>query len=198
MKTNMDYSKSPLVLGIPWITFDAIDYLKELIKPDMKVFEFGSGGSTKFFVNRVKEIHSVEHDERWYNLVEKELGGFQNLILNLKKGEEKPFSREGFTFDEDEDPLDFGNYANTISEFEDQYFDLILIDGKARNACIKHAIPKLKHGGYLIVDNSHRKAYAETLSSISKWQIFRSFGPSVTSKRFTQTSFFQKPSYELP
>lgn len=197
MKTNMDYSKSPLVLGIPWITFEAIDFLKKLIKPDMKVFEFGSGGSTKFFVNRVKVIHSVEHDERWYNLVEKELGGFQNLTLDLKKGEEKAFYSEGFTFDEDKDPLDYGNYANTISDFEDLYFDLILVDGKARNACIKNGIPKLKKGGYLIVDNSQRKSYAETLSSISKWQVFRSFGPSVNSKRFTQTSFFQKSNGEL-
>ncbi|WP_162417430.1 class I SAM-dependent methyltransferase [Cyclobacterium roseum] len=197
MKTNMDYSKSPLILGIPWITFEAIDYLKELIKPEMKVFEFGSGGSTKFFVTRVKEIHSVEHDELWYNLVEKEIGGFQNLNLSLIKGEDKPITTAGIISDEDNDLLDYWKYSNSISDFEDQYFDLILIDGKARNACIKNSIPKLKNGGYLVVDNSHRKSYSYTISSISNWQLFRSFGPSVNSKRFTQTSFFQKAEHGI-
>ncbi|MFO7826279.1 MAG: class I SAM-dependent methyltransferase [Cyclobacterium sp.] len=163
----------------------------------MKVFEFGSGGSTKFFVTRVKEIHSVEHDELWYNLVEKEIGGFQNLSLNLTKGEDKPITTAGFISDEDNDSLDYRKYSNSISDFEDQYFDLILIDGKARNACIRNAIPKLKNGGFLIVDNSHRKSYSNTISSISNWLLFRSFGPSVNSKRFTQTSFFQKPEHGI-
>ncbi|MEX2564720.1 MAG: hypothetical protein WD431_02105 [Cyclobacteriaceae bacterium] len=197
MKSNLDYSKSPLVLGVPWITFEGIDYLINLIKPDMKVFEFGSGGSTKFFVSRVKEIHSVEHDKIWFNLVKKETGGFHNLKLNLKKGEEKPFKGEKFVSDEDDDPLDYGNYANMVLDFDDQYFDLIFIDGKARKACIKNAIPKLKNGGYLILDNSNRRTYADTLSIIEQWLKFRSFGPSVNSKKFTQTSFFRKPENGL-
>lgn len=73
-----------------------------------------------------------------------------------------------------------------------QYFDLVLIDGEARNSCIKNVLQKLKYRGYLIVDNFHRQSYAETLSLISEWQILRSFGASVNSKIFTQTSFFKK------
>lgn len=197
MNSNLNYSKSPLVLGIPWITFEGIDYLKDLIKTDMKVFEFGSGGSTKFFASRVKEIYSVEHDKTWFDLVNEEIRNFKNLQLNLIVGEERPVKGMEFVSDEDDDSLEYGNYANKILEFEDQYFDLIFVDGKARNACIKNSIRKLKNGGYLIVDNSQRRSYFDTLSLINKWLIFRSFGPSLTSKRFTQTSFFMKPNNEL-
>jgi len=193
MKSNKDYSKSPLVLGVPWVTFEAIDFLKETVKSEMKVFEFGSGGSTRFFAERTKEVHSVEHDELWYNLVKTKLGSSQNLYLNLKKGEVKPIDEKGFVSDEDKDPLDYRNYSTAILDFEDQYFDMILVDGKARNACIANSIAKLKIVGYLIVDNSNRKSYSKSLEKLESWLVLRSFGPSVNSKRFTETSFFKMP-----
>lgn len=193
MKSNMDYSKSPLVMGIPWLTFEAIDFLKEIIRSEMKVFEFGSGGSTRFFSERVKEIHSVEHDEKRYDLTKMKLEGYGNLHLQLIKGEETPIGQKGFVANEGEDPLNYGKYSNSILSFDDQYFDLILVDSKARNACILNSLAKLKNGVFLIVDNSNRKAYSKTLEKLNSWLVFRSFGPSVSSKRFTQTTFFKKP-----
>ncbi|MCH6202123.1 hypothetical protein MMU07_21275 [Aquiflexum sp. LQ15W] len=193
MKSNMDYSKTPLIAGVPWITFEAIDFLKGIVKPEMKVFEYGSGGSTKFFAERVAEIHSVEHDELWYNMVKTKLVDCPNLHLNLMKGEEKPFDEVGFISDEDDDPLDYRGYSGTILDFEDQYFDMVLVDGKARNGCILNSVDKLKKGGFLIVDNSNRKSYSTSIDKLDSWLFLQSFGPSVNSKRFTQTSFFKKP-----
>ncbi|WP_439490594.1 hypothetical protein [Algoriphagus sp.] len=190
---NLDYGKSPLKLGIPWITLEATSYLSNLIHPNMKVFEFGSGGSTKFFVERVEEIHSVEHDEKWYDWVKKELGNTLNLNLRLVKGCEVIEGR-GIVLDEDNDPLDYRDYANAILDYEDGYFDLILIDGKARNACIENSLKKLKLGGILVVDNSHRKSYKDSLDRLEAWLELRSFGPTLMSKRFTETTFFKKPS----
>ena len=51
---------------MPWITFAAITYLKQVLSPDMRVFEYGTGGSTLFFARRVAEVISVEHDPVWY------------------------------------------------------------------------------------------------------------------------------------
>jgi hypothetical protein len=48
------------------------------------------------------------------------------------------------------------SYAAFIDRFPDHSFDLVIIDGRARAACIQHAIPKVKKGGYLLVDDSER------------------------------------------
>lgn len=193
MSSNLDYSKSPLVLGIPWITFEAIDYLNEIIKSDMKVFEFGSGGSTKFFTKRVAEVTSVEHDQRWYEKIKQELGEAPNLNLILVEGKQFLPNYEQIVYDEEDDNLDYWDYSRIILNFKDDYFDLILIDGKARNACIMNSLNKLKPGGILILDNSHRISYQDSLINLKGWLLLKSFGPTVSSKKFTETSFFQKP-----
>ena len=40
---------SPLEIQLPWISYGAIDFLDGYLKPDMTVYEYGSGGSTLFF-----------------------------------------------------------------------------------------------------------------------------------------------------
>lgn len=192
IESNLNYNESPLKLGFPWITFEATAYLDNLVQPNMKVFEFGSGGSTKFFVERVEEIYSVEHNEKWYDWVKKELGNAPNLNLRFLKGCEAIEGRR-VILDEDDDPLDFRDYADTILDFEDGYFDLILIDGKARNACIQNSLKKLKLNGIIVVDNSNRDTYKSSLKIIEHWVEFKSFGPTLCSKRFTETTFFRKP-----
>lgn len=193
MASNLDYGKSPIKLGIPWITFEAIAYLDTLMSPEMKVFEFGSGGSTKFFTKRVQEVHSIEHDEKWYDLVKKDLSNASNLNLKLVKGEQTLDGKNGVVLDEDKETLDYRIYSETILNFENEYFDLILIDGKARNASIKNSLEKLKQGGVLIVDNSQRQTYKDSINKLKNWLEFKSFGPTLCSKRFTETTFFRKP-----
>jgi hypothetical protein len=34
---------------IPWLTFPAISRIEEFLEPSIRVFEYGSGGSTLFF-----------------------------------------------------------------------------------------------------------------------------------------------------
>jgi hypothetical protein len=36
--------------GFPWISFEAIRFLDILLKPDIRVFEYGQGGLTIYFV----------------------------------------------------------------------------------------------------------------------------------------------------
>lgn len=193
INSNMNYSRTPLFLGLPWITFGAIDFLVKIIKSDMIVFEFGSGGSTRFFAERVKELHSVESDEIWYSRVKANLSSFKNFNLVLRKGEECINQKMDFVGDEGMDSLNYFKYSNEIMNYKDQYFDLIFIDGKARNQCILNSLSKLKKGGWLIVDNSNRKSYFIKLDLIKDWEVFKSFGPALTSKRFTQTTFYKKP-----
>src|SRR5258706_9183602 len=53
----------------PWIVFDAIDFMKSISLEGKRVFEYGSGGSTLFWLKRGAECVSVEHDEQWYGVM---------------------------------------------------------------------------------------------------------------------------------
>src|SRR5882762_1385041 len=57
----------------PWMSFAAIHFLRTITRDDMRVFEYGSGGSTMFWTSRVQEVVSVEHDLSWYNIMREEL-----------------------------------------------------------------------------------------------------------------------------
>ena len=47
---------------IPYLPIepDAFDWIEEYIKPNMSVFEYGSGPSTEYFSDRAKKVISVE------------------------------------------------------------------------------------------------------------------------------------------
>ena len=69
--------------------------------------------------------------------------------------------------------LSYEKYAKSIKQYDLNYFDIIVVDGRVRNACIKQAIPHIKKGGYLIVDNSDRSYYLSEfnfLNNKNEWE----------------------------
>ncbi len=50
----------------------------------MRVFEYGSGGSTLYWISRVQELSVllVEHDTSWYSIMKKQFDG--QAVQNLK------------------------------------------------------------------------------------------------------------------
>ena len=62
----------------------------------------------------------------------------------------------------------FKKFVTTIDQYPDHYFDLVFVDGRARNSCIKHAIPKVKNGGYILLDDSDRKSYQKGKDYLKK------------------------------
>jgi hypothetical protein len=55
----------------------------------------------------------------------------------------------------------FRRYVTQIDEFSDDYFDIVMIDGRARPSCIMHSVRKVKPGGLIILDNADRSYYTE-------------------------------------
>jgi predicted O-methyltransferase YrrM len=55
----------------------------------MRVFEYGSGGSTLFFGERAKVLVSVEHDREWYKVLKQHLEkrGLRNVEYLLAEPE---------------------------------------------------------------------------------------------------------------
>jgi hypothetical protein len=54
---------------LPWYTYPAIEYLRQLDFSDKTVFEYGSGMSTVFWAGKAKHVVSVEDDEQWCDVV---------------------------------------------------------------------------------------------------------------------------------
>ena len=60
--------------------------------------------------------------------------------------------------------LDFTDYVRAIDGVDGE-FDLVVVDGRAREACLHAAIPRLAPDGLVVFDNSNRRRYAEAIRS---------------------------------
>ncbi|MBC7829380.1 MAG: hypothetical protein H7122_16655 [Chitinophagaceae bacterium] len=188
---------------MPWLSFSAIEHIKNIITADMTLFEFGSGGSTLFWASRVKHVISIEHDKLWHEKMKNEISnaGITNVDYYLIEAVNNPkLLRKDFlnpadysSGDELYSGKDFEQYVKKIDELPDQSLDVIVIDGRARPSCILHSIPKLKPKGHLIIDNSDREYYLKPFQFGAKnWKQWDHYGPAPFTYGFTQTSILQK------
>jgi predicted O-methyltransferase YrrM len=129
--------------GQPWLTKDAVAILSDLLRPSDVGLEFGSGRSTVWFARRVAELTSVEHDREWYAKTSTLLRetGFTNVHYLLREMDRE----EGHGVE--------AEYVRVASTFEPNSLDFVLVDGVYRGDCANAAIPRLRPGGVLIVDN---------------------------------------------
>jgi hypothetical protein len=126
------------------------------------VFEWGSGGSTLFFMDRVSQLVSIEHEQSWYNAVSALCvlrGGVNMQRMCIEAGAGRAAQARYYSTDTAYAAYNFYDYCRSIDRYPDAWFDVIMVDGRARNGCIYHAIPKLKQQGLLLVDNTDRPAY---------------------------------------
>lgn len=139
---------------IPWFTYPAIDYLKQLDLSSKIMLEWGAGNSSRFFSKKVKELYSIEHDREWYDLVKKYQIQNQTLI---------------------HDEIEYPNRPSTLNIS----FDIILIDGIRREDCSTEALNLISEQGLIILDNSDRHPdIAECFRENGFIQVdFHGFGP---------------------
>jgi hypothetical protein len=183
---------SPLEDGSPWITFGAERHLQRIVSRTSRAFEYGSGGSTLYLSDVVPELVSVEHDPEWSALVNARLTPRKNVVLELHP----PAAVQDAEYRSTDDryiEMSFRDYASSIDRFPNGHFDLILIDGRARVACFRHALQKLQPHGWLILDNSDRPEYAEILKITEGlgWPVHHYFGPGPYVPNFWRTTIWQ-------
>lgn len=183
-----------LNFGIPWISFPAIKYIDKYLSKEMSVFEFGSGGSTLFFSERAREVISIEHDDQWYRKMCKtiENKGLKNIKLIMEIPTETIGLEDLYSSENEEyRNKSFKNYVSTLDSFPNNYFSLVLIDGRARQSCFKHSLDKIKKGGLIVFDNTERTRYRQVFNLANKNFIMMEFpGPTPFSKTFTITTIF--------
>ncbi len=124
----------------PWLPYIAVDYIKSL-KPK-KVFEWGSGESTLFWVGLgCGYLVSIEHNQEYYNKIKPYLPGRVDYkFIPFEIGEICDDKSNPCCYKSGSTELgavNFKKYASVINNYG--LFDLILIDGMARASCLVHA-----------------------------------------------------------
>ncbi len=152
-------------LDVPWWTYDAIARVEDFLKarPGARVFEYGSGASTVWLAKRAGEVISVDHDAGWIDFSRPRLAELGNATVEL-------VAADAVT---DADPhyhsgkpgyngTSFRSYVDSIARWPG-HFDLIVIDGRARSACLGKAVDRLADDGMIVFDNSHRGRYRKAI-----------------------------------
>jgi hypothetical protein len=158
---------------LPWINYPVIQLLENRIKNDLRVFEYGSGYSTLFFARLANTVVSVENDHTWFDYMKARIPGNVTLLYRKK----------------DKD----GMYCRSISENRGDY-DLVLVDGKDRENCVKQAFEFLSARGVILLDDSERPQYAESIGLL-KGKGFRALtleGLKPTGDESVSTTFFYR------
>lgn len=109
---------------IPWYTYPTTEFLSHLDLSNFKVFEYGSGNSTLWWSHNAGQVTSVEDDETWFNTIRSSLNA-QNVNCFFEKD------------------------AIKYSAMASNGFDIFIVDGKHRRACLEHVV-NLK-GGVMII-----------------------------------------------
>jgi hypothetical protein len=157
-------------LDVPWWTYGAIDAVDEWLsgrERPVRVFEWGSGASTLWLAKRVDRIDSVEHHLGFGGMIREQLAGqgerrAEHAVLHIVEPAES-VSPEIGSRKEGMGGLDFAEYVRHIDTIGGE-FDLIVVDGRAREACLDAGLPHLADDGLIVFDNTHRRRYQEAIT----------------------------------
>lgn len=150
---------------VPWWTFEASDRVDGFLatRPQARVFEWGSGASTVWLSRRAGSVTSIEHDAQWAEVVAPVLP--DNAVVHVVAPlpavgdpDEQLSGKAGF------EGLDFADYVDAVDD-TDGTFDLVVVDGRARNACFHRALARLAPDGMLVFDNVDRQRYRDAIAS---------------------------------
>lgn len=133
----------------PHITYKAFDWLKHWLKPEMSVFEYGSGMSTLWLAKTVRRLVSVENVPHFYREIKhklSDLGPAHNVEYFLRE--------DAFSF------------STLIHEY-DESFDLVFVDGKFRKECMEQCFSKARCAIYL--DNSNADHYRSAFEVMKRY-----------------------------
>jgi len=164
---------------IPWYSYPAIEYIKQLDFSNKIIFEYGSGNSTCFWAGCCKKLISVEDKREWYNKIKGKVP--DNVEYHLLEQSQA--------------------YIMSINKCPNE-FDVIIIDGGHRYECAVEALGKLRDDGFIILDNSDwNEETSQLLRESDLIEVDMSgFGP-INSYTWTTSFYFRRnvrltPAYD--
>lgn len=183
IKTYLESRKQPILKDpVPYLVWDAIDFLEEEVKPGMKVLEVGSGNSTCWFLGKGCEVTSFEHSGEWAEAVMK---------FNRERLGEESVARLDYHVEEGDDAI------KGIAELPDNTYDLVLIDSMNehtyRPAALAAARSKVRSGGLMVLDNADHPNNWPALDMMADLERIRFTGYCPMGCLVGQTSMWRMP-----
>lgn len=172
--------RTPLELGMPWLAWPCIDWLDRQTLAGKRIFEYGGGGSTLYFLERGCHVTTVENSPGWAARILESVGqslgpsalGRLTLIPMDMPEHPNEAQRERAT-----------EYVNAIGS--GTRYDLVLVDGvdgalSLRMECLARAREHLAEGGLIVLDDAWRASYARAPDILHGFRrrIFEGAGPA--------------------
>ena len=127
----------------PWIADGAVDYLRTHLTGDSRIFEWGAGASTLWFVSHGATVTSYETEQEWIDLIESHAKGRASIELHA--------------------PTDTGYTVPDLTGY-----DIVLIDGHRRSDCALHVADLGRSGQIVVFDDSERSAHIRGAEALSR------------------------------
>jgi len=170
-------------MDLAWWTYEAMEEVDSFLASRggaARVLEFGSGASTVWLARRAAYVRSVEHDDHWAARVRQMLAAAPGLrcmpsvhvpdVPRMKH----PVVPSGAPSGRG---LDFEAYVDLPGGWGEKY-DLVLVDGRAREESLLRSLPLLSPGGLALLDDSQRGRYQAVLGRVADegWVVRRTHG----------------------
>lgn len=157
-------------LNRPMMRYREIDLISELIEKlnPVRVLEWGSGYSTLYFPKKLsKEANwlAIEHNEPWSSRINNKNKN-PNVEIIWIEPENSMWNDEynDGTYDDLKSYIEYPTQKGT--------YDLIIVDGRARKACIIKAKEILNENGILIIHDANREWYHRELEEFKYCEYF--------------------------
>lgn len=138
----------------PMISQEELSLLEKYINKEDVLCEYGSGGSTRWFSQRVERVYSIEHNEEWFKKTSDSLIDCSNAHLqHVPNSPSWDPSTEGSY-------KEFMNYVN-FPENLNVKFSFFFVDGRARVDCCRFISEKFPEATVAFHDYTNRAYDAE-------------------------------------
>ena len=164
--------------SLPEFDDSIITGMKKYIDRDTVMLEYGSGGSTLFFSKFVKELYSLEHYDRFYQVIKSSTDKLDNVHYylvepNQGKGKDVPSATDSDISDEKYDELkekypyhtehnirrywQYRDFVDYVDELGVDKFDVVLVDGRARGFCATKVLDYIDESGVVFIDDFYTR-----------------------------------------
>lgn len=171
------YDSESVDSNLPTMWLKEIRFIEKLLleqakkdKP-LQILEWGSGRSTTYFSNFLRERgvpfqwHAIENFVPWYDVVQKMIQE-NDLLATTTCHLKSPTHAERKALQERMDMSDFIHFPETLN----QKFDFILVDARKRRECMQLAAKLVSPQGVVVLHD------AERLEGDSVFQLYKEGG----------------------
>ena len=157
--------------AVPWFSYPFFYFLDERLRKGLSVFEYGSGQSTFYYAQKGIRVSSVEHNAAW--LPEVPAAYRDKVQVHFIE--------------------DIAQYAKSILEFKAR-FDIVVVDGIERVACLRESLAALHEHGVLVLDDSQRSEYEEGIRYLRAqgFKVLHFWGMKPMGYDLTSTTLFYR------